>query len=233
MHISNLVSVSRVAASVAASLPAEAAEAAFEHFPGRIVRHARGRTIFEEGSPATHVYKVVSGTVRTCKLLADGRRQIGEFVLAGEVFGLDGLGDHFYTAEAVTDCTVVCYTRRAVEENLLGSRNAAAVVHRLMLNSLGAAQRSLLALGRKTAVERLASFLLELQDRTGTDAGCVTLPMPRHDIADHLGLTIETVSRAFGTLKKARAIELDGAHRVRVRNRLALERISEGVAGFA
>ena len=194
--------------------------------PGRIVHVGRDAEVYAEGGSPDHVYQVISGAVRTCKLMADGRRQVGEFALPGDLFGLDGIGTYFYAAEAIVDTQLVCYSRRMLDELTGHDQSTARGLQLLTLKRLTWAQKRLLLLGRKTALERVASFLLEMQERSSDAGGCLTLPMSRYDIADHLGLTVETVSRSFGILKQRRAITLQDAQRIRIVDRSMLEHLS-------
>jgi CRP-like cAMP-binding protein len=187
----------------------------------------RGETVFYEGDPADAYYKVVSGAVRSCKLLADGRRQIGQFFLAGDLFGLGLGGTWLFSAEAVTDAVLVRYARQHVDR-LAGEEPA---VGRCLLSvaarHLVAAHQQMLLLGRKTAEERIASFLLAMAERSGGRERFV-LPMTRADIADYLGLTIETVSRTFTQLRNDGLIALRGTSEVVIADREALEDIADG-----
>jgi CRP/FNR family nitrogen fixation transcriptional regulator len=162
-------------------------------------KYRRGAEIFGEAEPAEYLYQVIDGAVRSYKLLSDGRRQIGAFHLAGDVFGLENGEAHRFTAEAVVDTTV----RLAKRASLANVAEHDATVARDLLNmtasSLRHAEDHMLLLGRKTALERVAAFLLEM-DRRLTAAGVMALPMCRRDIADYLGLTLETVSRALSVL---------------------------------
>jgi CRP/FNR family transcriptional regulator, nitrogen fixation regulation protein len=139
--------------------------------------YRKDREIFGENEPADYVYQVTAGAVRSYKLLSDGRRQIGAFHLVGDVFGLENAAVHRFTAEAIVDTKV----RLVKRENVTTS-------------NLQHAEDHMLLLGRKTALERVAAFLLEM-DRRLTKAGFFALPMSRRDIADYLGLTVETVCR--------------------------------------
>jgi CRP/FNR family nitrogen fixation transcriptional regulator len=163
---------------------------------GIALRLARGEELFAEGEAADYFYRVVSGTVRTYKLLNDGRRQIDAFHLAGDIFGIEAGAEHRFSAEAVGDATVVAFRRNSLER--LTRDHAAFGEHVLssMLRNLQRAQEHMLLLGRKTAKEKIASFLLDLAERLH-ESDHVELPMLRNDIADHLGLTIETVSRTL------------------------------------
>ena len=162
-------------------------------------RYKKGTEIFGEKEPADYVYQVVTGAVRSYKLLSDGRRQIGAFHLAGDIFGLEIGSDHRFTAEAIIDTTVRLIKRRSLE--MVAERDV--VIARNLLSmttsNLRHAEDHMLLLGRKTSLERVAAFLIEM-DRRSTAAGVLALPMCRRDIADYLGLTLETVSRALSRL---------------------------------
>src|SRR5215510_1731728 len=161
--------------------------------------YKKGNEIFGEKEPADYVYQVVSGAVRSYKLLSDGRRQIGAFHLAGDIFGLEIGTDHRFTAEAIVDTTVRLLKRRslelAAESDVMVARNLLSMT----TNNLRHAEDHMLLLGRKTSLERVAAFLIEM-DKRSTAAGILALPMCRRDIADYLGLTLETVSRALSRL---------------------------------
>ena len=159
----------------------------------------KGAEIFGEKEPADYVYQVVIGAVRSYKLLSDGRRQIGAFHLAGDIFGLEIGTDHRFTAEAIVDTTVRLLKRRSLE---LAADSDVAVARNLLsmtTSNLRHAEDHMLLLGRKTSLERVAAFLIEM-DKRSTAAGILALPMCRRDIADYLGLTLETVSRALSRL---------------------------------
>jgi len=162
-------------------------------------KYGRGIEIFGESEPADYVYQVVDGAVRSYKLLSDGRRQIGAFHLTGDIFGLENGENHRFTAEAIVDTTVRLVKRMSLEH----VAETDAMVARNLLNmtatNLRHAEDHMLLLGRKTSLERVAAFLLEM-DRRLTAAGVMALPMCRRDIADYLGLTLETVSRALSYL---------------------------------
>ena len=161
--------------------------------------YKKGTEIFGEKEPADYVYQVVSGAVRSYKLLSDGRRQIGAFHLTSDIFGLEIGSDHRFTAEAIIDTTVRLMKRRSLE--LVAERDVTVARNLLSMttSSLRHAEDHMLLLGRKTSLERVAAFLIEM-DRRSTAAGVLALPMCRRDIADYLGLTLETVSRALSRL---------------------------------
>lgn len=184
------------------------------------MRYGRDEEIFGEGEATRYVYRVITGAVRTYRVLSDGRRQIVEFHTAGDVFGLDGEAHHAMGAEAVRDATLQVMRREAFLHEQ-GSETALAA----LLKKFNRAQAHMLLLGRHTACERVAAFLLDFRDRMGADA--FDLPMSRQDIADFLGLTIETVSRTFSQLQAARLIDLASCRHVVLRNTEALERLCE------
>jgi len=161
--------------------------------------YKRGSEIYGEKEPAEYVYQVKSGAVRSYKLLCDGRRQIGAFHLAGDIFGLENGGEHRFTAEAIVDTTVRLIKRQSLEMVAEGDAIVARNMLSMTTNNLQHAEDHMLLLGRKTSLERVAAFLLEMDKRL-TAAGVMALPMSRRDIADYLGLTLETVSRALSRL---------------------------------
>jgi CRP/FNR family transcriptional regulator, nitrogen fixation regulation protein len=181
---------------------------------GVAMSFGRNAEIYAEGETSGYIYKVVSGVVRISKLLPDGRRQISAFHLPGEMFGFESDELYHASAEAVVPTKVIAYRWDGVGA---GRQSASFVQDLLDLAVLGLrhTQDLLLLLGRKNALERLAAFLLEMDARTGAK-GVVDLAMPRHDIADYLGLTLETVSRMFAELKEKGAIRLESARRVHV-----------------
>ena len=179
---------------------------------GIVMSFGRNTEVYAEGEPAGNVYKVVSGVVRISKLLPDGRRQISAFHMPGDMFGFEADDLHHASAEAVTPVKVIAYKW----QSLLDSTRSASVVRDLLnltMVGLRQTQEHLLLLGRKNALERVAAFLLDMAKRTRAGS-VVELAMARHDIADYLGLTLETVSRMFAELKDQGAIRLEGARRV-------------------
>ena len=186
-------------------------------------RIAPGQTLFHEDDAAEEVFTLTQGMLKLYKLLSDGRRQIVGFLVPGDFFGLSFGRYYGFTAEAVTP-TIVCRLRRAQFVELLGECPA---LEREVLSratgELAAAQDQMLLLGRKNARERLASFLMALAHRRAPAAGtAMELPMSRADIADYLGLTIETVSRTFTQFRKERLVDLPATHLVVIRNRAIL-----------
>jgi CRP-like cAMP-binding protein len=177
------------------------------------MRFARNEALFSEGDDAKYSYRVVKGAIRLCKHLADGRRQIADFILPGDYCGFLYLEQHRFTAEATGDLEVIAYPQRQVEA--LGEsmpsmrRRLTKFLSRRLMNM----QDHLIMVGRQSAKERVISFLLRLTDNNDAEEGeAVDLPTTRQDMADYLGLTIETVSRVLTCLKNARLITLPNLH---------------------
>jgi CRP/FNR family nitrogen fixation transcriptional regulator len=162
-------------------------------------RYGKGTEIYGEAEPAEYVYQVTEGAVRSYKLLSDGRRQIGAFHLVSDIFGLENGDFHRFTAEAIIDTTVHLIKRASLELVAEADTLVARDLLNMTTSNLQHAEDHMLLLGRKTSLERVAAFLLEM-DRRLTSKGIMALPMCRRDIADYLGLTLETVSRALSYL---------------------------------
>jgi CRP/FNR family transcriptional regulator, nitrogen fixation regulation protein len=177
--------------------------------------------IYGEDEPSEYVYQVGRGAVRTYKLLSDGRRQIGAFHLPGDVFGLEPGSTHRLTAEAISDTTVRLVKRRSLEAAAESNVQVAHNLWTMTASDLRHAEDHMLLLGRKTALERVATFLLEM-DRRLAKAGMMALPMCRRDIGDYLGLTLETVSRALSELNDKGILTFSGARQIVLRNRQRL-----------
>jgi CRP/FNR family nitrogen fixation transcriptional regulator len=192
---------------------------------GAAMAYGRNEEIYGEDEPAEFLYLVRTGAVRTYKLLNDGRRQIGGFHMLGDVFGLEVGEQHRFTAEAIADSTVVVVKRSALVALAAHKVELARQLWTLTARELAHVQELMLTLGRKTAQERVAAFLLEMEGR-GAPGAAIELPMSRQDIADYLGLTIETVSRTLTQLENAAAIALQSSRRIVLRNRAALSRLN-------
>ena len=172
---------------------------------------ARGREIFGEGERAGHVYSVISGAVRSFRVLSDGRRQVLDFYLPGDIFGIEPGPDHGAGAEAVSDVILLVARRSLVADE--GDGAVTRRLLRLAVDDLRRSREHVLTLGCRTACERVASFLNDLAVRLGNRRS-LDLPMSRQDIADYLGLTIETVSRTFTLFQTAGLIRLHGRRSV-------------------
>ncbi|HXP96821.1 MAG TPA: cyclic nucleotide-binding domain-containing protein [Telmatospirillum sp.] len=191
-----------------------------------------GTALFREGDPVQYLYTITAGAVKLYKLLSDGRRQITAFLFPGDFFGMTISDTYAYTAEAMTPAVFCRFPRRKLdslfsdlpllEKKLLGAT----------MQELAAAQEQMLLLGRKTARERVATFLVTLKRRLcvrGDKSPLIPLPMSRSDIADFLGLTIETVSRTLTGLKRDGLIALPDANHVSIQRFDELHRIAEGI----
>jgi CRP/FNR family nitrogen fixation transcriptional regulator len=190
---------------------------------GAPMSFSRNTEIYGENEPADYLYKVVSGSVRTYKIFDDGRRQIGGFYFPGDLFGLEVGEAHQFSAEAIDNCVVLVIKRSALVA--LAERDGD-IARQLWSFTAGELQRvrTHMLLLIKSAEERVACFLLEMADRLST-AESVELSMSRQDIADYLGLTIETVSRTLTHLEAKAAIALPTSRRILLRNRKALTRL--------
>jgi CRP/FNR family nitrogen fixation transcriptional regulator len=190
---------------------------------GVVLSFSRDRKIYTQNDPASHLYKVISGAVRTCCHFRDGRRQVGAFYLAGDAFGLELGTRRILSAEAINSSKILAVKRSAIISARERQNDVTFQLWTLTTRELRRAQDHVLLL-MKSGPERVASFLLALAERTGTH-DFVDLPMPCRDVADYLGLTIETVSRTLTDLRSAGAIELPRAQRVVFQDRAALERL--------
>jgi CRP/FNR family nitrogen fixation transcriptional regulator len=181
--------------------------------------------IFGEGDPSENVYQVAMGAVRSCKLLSDGRCQITAFHLAGDIFGFDQSAARPTSAEAVVNTTLRVLKRRSLEQAAATSAAIGYELWCLTANNLKNAENHLLLLGRKTAQERVAAFLVEMDGRLQGN-GDLPLPMCRRDIGDYLGLTLETVSRVLSALNDEGIICFSGdARHIVLRNRRYLQKL--------
>lgn len=211
--------------AVCASIPV-AETHALEAAAGEVLLPA-GATLAHEGDPRREVYTVTRGMLRRVRLLPDGRRLVAGFLMTGDFIGFSGAPQYRHTLEAVTDCVLcvfplqsmrsLCERYPALESGLLAQA----------CGELDATRGNLMLLARLGPGERLAAFLVELaerQRRRGGPAGHVDLPMTRADIADHLGLTIETVSRSFTRLRQGGAIAFEDPRRIDLVDVAALRR---------
>jgi CRP/FNR family transcriptional regulator, nitrogen fixation regulation protein len=191
---------------------------------GAATSFPRDGVIYSENSPANYLYVVIGGTVRTYKSLSNGRRQIRSFYMPGDMFGLETGEEHAFSAEAITDVELLVIKRSAVVA--LASRDHSIAHHlwRLTSRELERVRGHVLLLVQ-SAQERVAGFLLEMANRVPA-GNEVELPMSRQDIADYLGLTIETVSRTLTHLEKTAAIARPTSRRVVLRSRSALSQLN-------
>ena len=191
---------------------------------GSPMSFARNEEVYGDGEPAEFIYQVISGAVRTYKVLNDGRRQICAFHLPGDVFGLEGGDEHSFSAEAVNQSTILVVKRSTV--TALAAKDPA--VSRQLWNLTACELQKMqdhVMLLIKNAQERVVSFLLQMAQRMPV-ANEIELPMSRQDIADYLGLTIETVSRTLTQLETRATIALPSSRRIVLRNRSLLDRLN-------
>ena len=190
---------------------------------GSVTNIAQDQEIFAEGSRAEYFYKVLSGAVRTCKFLVDGRRQIDAFYLPGDIFGLEPGNEHRLSAEAVSGCTVIAY--RKSKPGMLGDTDQSRELLDFAMQGMARAQDHSMLLGRRSATEKVAGFLLAWAENSD-DQETLSLAMSRQDMADYLGLTIETVSRTLSQLERDRVIDLPSTRQIHLRNPEMLETLA-------
>jgi len=192
---------------------------------GSVQHFAQDREIFAQGDDADYFFKLVSGVVRTCKFLADGRRQIDAFYVAGDLFGFEPGAEHRLAAEAVADCTVIAYRKIKTDPFAGTDRHLSRELLDFAMRGMTQAQNHSLLLGRRSAMEKVAGFLLDWAQRS-TDHRQISLAMTRQDIADYLGLTIETVSRTLSQLERDHVIALPSARQIKLHNLDQLEELA-------
>ena len=194
------------------------------------VRYGRGREIFEQGDPAESLYNVLSGVVRAYRVLPDGRRQITGFLYPGDFIGLAHEQAYAYSTEAVTPIALCRYPARGFHDLCQRMPRLESTLLRVAAHELSQAQERMLVLGKKRAHERVASFLLALAERAeavGEPSDVVWLPMNRGDLADYLGLAMETASRAMSVFARRGLIEEASRHHIRLLDRHELAAMAE------
>jgi CRP/FNR family transcriptional regulator, anaerobic regulatory protein len=212
---------------IAASRPAATSHGSsgdrFER--GTIRRIEAKEHVFCDGDPRTHVFRIEEGVIALSKLLGDGRRQIIEFAYPGDYIGLGTLREHIFDAQATCPAKVRCLSASALEQEASRDAGLALGLYKAVSAELAAARALLVSVGQQSAMERLSAFLLSLAARnTNSDENLVMLPMRRSDIADLLGLTIETVSRTITKLRTIKVIDVTRGTEVRI---LDADRLAE------
>jgi CRP/FNR family nitrogen fixation transcriptional regulator len=194
-------------------------------------RYENGEAVYRCNDPVEYWYRVVAGAARTSALTADGSRHIVDFLLPGDLFGFGTRGTRPYCVEAIVPATlIVRYPRRSAEQLADFDPQIARGIREAAFDSIARLQRRMFILARTSALERVSGFLLEIADRSrGAPAHTVFLPMSRYDIADYLGMAVETVSRALTELRARRVIALCGVRRVQICDRSALEDLADEV----
>lgn len=190
------------------------------------------QTIYREGDAAEYLYNIRSGCVLMSKMLADGRRQIIDFLFAGDFFGFPYSDDYSYTVEAVTNVDVCLIPRQKINNKINKFPKLGRKLLDIASSKLQTSQDQILLLGRKKAKEKLCSFILSMANKTtkinDLPTNMTYLPMGRSDIADYLGLTIETVSRQFTILSKDKIISIDGSPNVTILDKKRMMLIASG-----
>ena len=195
-----------------------------------VVRHT---PIFRQGEPATHFFRVESGAIRRCRVMADGRRQVTGLYFPGDVFALGDSRVYLDDAEAISDTLLMQVSHADLERlDISGS----CLAQRLLGHTrreLSNAQELLVMVGRASVRQRMAWFLVTRADRLGFVGGLMPvfeLPMARSDIADHLGLTVETVSRILGELKREEVIAVLTSQKIAICDEHALREMTEDLS---
>jgi CRP/FNR family nitrogen fixation transcriptional regulator len=192
---------------------------------GIVRSYAPKREVVSEDDPANRVYEVISGTICTYKMLREGRRQISGFYFPGDVFGLENSEKHNVAAQAIT---IRVIKKQALTALVSSNPEVADQLLALTVRELTRKQDHLLSLLSTTAEERIISFLIDMVQRTPPrEDNLIALPMSRQDMADYLGLTIETVSRTLWDLERRGAIKINDLRSIVLRNELAEGRAEE------
>ncbi len=211
--------------------PAQGFEGVLQAQRGARQVFERNDTIFSEGHPVDRIYRIIAGTVRLCRHTQNGKRYIADFLLPGDMLGFIDQNDHLFTAEAVDYVSLAYYPRSQITR--LFDSDASVRTHFLMhfASRMMAFQDHLFTLACQSAKERLCSFLLRLRSRGGTGAGqLLNLSMGRRDIADHLGLSVETICRSLAQLRDAGIVEIPNIHQLVLKDVEALRALSEATA---
>jgi CRP/FNR family transcriptional regulator, nitrogen fixation regulation protein len=191
--------------------------------------YRRGQEIYQDDSPAEYWYQMTSGVARRFSVSAEGKRQIVDLLLPGDVFGFGARGKHRFAAEAVSDGTIVSrYPRSRLEALAASDPRIARELHDAVSEAILRLHGLILNLGRTTAEQKVGHFLVKLAERlAGGPANSVVLPVAREDIADYLALSVETVSRSLSQLTRRGAIRLIGIRQVKIIDRAALAKDDE------
>lgn len=194
------------------------------------MKFAPGQTIFTEGDDLTHYYTLSDGVIRLVKFLPDGRRAILDFLYKGDFLGLNLEGHYSYSAEAVTNVKVCCFSRPKLQAMFDDIPIMKGRLMSMFMSKLVSSQNQMTGLGRLSPRERLAAFLLHMAAEGALKhvGQSFILPMPREDIADYLGLTIETISRTFSAFVKEGLITIKNRKTVKILDTATMEAIAEG-----
>lgn len=185
--------------------------------------YTRGEAVYQSGQPADRWYRIVSGMAARCSDLSDGRRQILELLLPGDFFGFSARAEHLHTVEIMVEAKIASYSRRSLEALAASDPSFERGLRDLAFAAIHRLDDRVVTVGRLSAQERVGAFLMEMAARAPHDADePIELLVSRFEIADYLGLSMETVSRSIGQLRRKAAISLRGPHRVKVLNRSIL-----------
>lgn len=186
-----------------------------------------GSSLFHEGDPVTAVYTVTDGMLKLYKLF-DGRRQVIGFTRPGQFLGLASGDSHCFAAEAIDDVEVCSFPKDKFQTSLDRFPKLASILLDRARDELAVAYKQMLLLGRKSAQERVASLIMSLAERNSPEASTVVaLPMTRADIADYLGLTVETVSRTLTELRRREIVRMPNAHLLEITDQKALLQLAD------
>lgn len=208
---SQVIGANSHGAHIAASAASSSIDTSADRFERGTIRRIEAKEhVFCDGDPRTHVFRIEEGVIALSKLLGDGRRQIIEFAYPGDYIGLGTLREHIFDAQATCATKVRCLSAAALEQEAARDAGLALRLYKAVSAELAAARSLLVSVGQQSAMERLAGFLLSLSARNSSDSeeNVVKLPMRRSDIADLLGLTIETVSRTITKLRTMHVIDV-------------------------
>jgi CRP/FNR family transcriptional regulator, nitrogen fixation regulation protein len=191
---------------------------------GTLRRYGADETVCSQDEMADYWYQLAGGAARKCTQMLDGRRQIVDFLLPGDLFGFHAGARHDCSVECVVpNTTVVRYSRPRMESLMESDPQLARRVREVTFESIDRMQSRTILLGCGRALERVGRFLLDMADRRIETDGTVALPMSRYDIADYLAIAVETVSRSLTTLRSRQAIAFLDTRHFRIVNRKALE----------
>lgn len=191
--------------------------------------------VFAEGDPATYIYRVETGAVALYKVIADGRRQILGFAYPGDILGLGAIGEHSMNAQAIKPTRLRCLAVATLRQSAARNPRIGLKLYEALARELAASRDLVLTTSKRSAMERVVGFLLAFSRQHAQDTlgnGCFELPMTRSDIGDFLGLSVETVSRAFTRLRICGLIELPRTHHVKLVDIAELKGIADGQGGI-
>ena len=196
---------------------------------GTALQLSNGQMIFNEGDEARYYYRVVVGRVRLYKMRADGRRQIVELLIPGDFFGLESAKEHTLIAEAIGRTVLERYACGQIERLSNEQPDVRHGMMTMLQSNLSAVRHHMVVLGQDTAKERVAAFLATLAGRFGmTGSGVLDLGLGRQDIADYVGLALETVCRELTTLQHEGLIEVMNHRQVAICDLAALQSLADG-----